>query len=434
MSANYVVKIGNSYRYRRRVPSEVAHLDSRKEVKVSLKTKDYRTALIKANIYNDQIEEFWRSLVSSNNKGNFDQRYQIAVQLAKAYGFTYKTSEQIATSPLMDITERLSNTGRSIFGESERTNIEALLGGVDQPKIPLSECWEIYEDLVHDRMVNKSKEQIRKWKNLRKLTINNFIRVASVKYLDEVSRSEILKFWDWLNGRIQKGYKANSANKQMSSLKDILRTVSSKNEIDLDIGVLFAETFFKQSSNSRLPFEASYVQDVLFPAVQSMKDKNKYGFWAIADTGMRQSELFGLYPEDIFLDEDIPYVWIRPREGYTLKTLDSKRKIPLVGSALAAFRKFPNGFTHLGNAEGFSASVNKFLTSNGLRPTKDHSAYSLRHTFKDRLRDHGNVGAPEEIIDELMGHRKPGVNYGRGHKLETKHRILSDIAYKTGHL
>lgn len=37
--------------------------------------------------------------------------------------------------------------------------------------------------------------------------------------------------------------------------------------------------------------------------------------------------------------------------------------------------------------------------------------------------------AQEEIIDELMGYKKRGVNYGRGLKLETKHKILSEIAY-----
>lgn len=132
---------------------------------------------------------------------------------------------------------------------------------------------------------------------------------------------------------------------------------------------------------------------------------------------MRQLELFGLARDDIFLDEEIPYVWVRPRKGYSLKTVESKRKIPLVGGALAAFQKFPQGFSHFGNAECFSAAANSFLTVNDLRPTEDHSAYSLRHTFKDRLVDYGEVGAPEEIIDELMWHKKPGVNYGRGYKL-----------------
>lgn len=79
-------------------------------------------------------------------------------------------------------------------------------------------------------------------------------------------------------------------------------------EISVHIGVLFAETFFKQTSDSRPPFEASYVQNVLLPATDALSGRDKYGFWAIADTGMRQSELFGLVPDDIFLDEEIPMI------------------------------------------------------------------------------------------------------------------------------
>lgn len=429
MSGNYVVKVDDWYRYRRRVPKFIAHLDSRKEIKISLETQDPKVARIRADIYNDQIENFWKSLINSKDLNDFDQKYLTAVQLAKAHGFAYKTAEEVAASALAEITQRLAGTSGGSFGQSEQANVEALLGGVDRPQIPLSDCWSLFEDLVHDRLVNKTDEQIRKWKNVRKAAITNFIKATEVKYINEVSRSEILKFWEHLNERIQLGYKANTANKQLSCLKDVLKTVAVKNEIDLDIAPLFAETSFKETSNSRPPFEASYVQDVLLSAVQALNDRDQYGFWAIADTGMRQSELFGLMPEDIFLDEVIPYVWVRPRKGYTLKTPDSERKIPLVGSALEAFKVFPKGFSHLGNAECFSASINDFLTARGLRPTPEHTAYSLRHTFKDRLRDYGDTGAPEEIIDELMGHKKPGVHYGRGHKLDTKHRILSEIAY-----
>ena len=73
-----------------------------------------------------------------------------------------------------------------------------------------------------------------------------------------------------------------------------------------------------------------------------------------------------------------------------------------------------------------STTINKYLRENDLKPTPNHSLYSLRHTFKDRLRD---AGAPEEVIDELMGHKKSGPKYGRGHMLEKKHEWLRKIAY-----
>ncbi|MEC8967302.1 hypothetical protein [Alteromonas sp. CyTr2] len=61
-----------------------------------------------------------------------------------------------------------------------------------------------------------------------------------------------------------------------------------------------------------------------------------------------------------------------------------------------------------------------------MRPSPSNTLYSLRHTFKDRLRD---IGAPEEIIDELMGHKTRGPKYGRGHLLEKKYEWLQRIAF-----
>lgn len=429
MIQNYVVKVGDCYRYRRWVPAYVAHLDKRKEIKISLKTRDPHVAGVRANIYNDQIENFWKALVHAGNSNNLMEKYKAAVQLAQSHGFAYKTSEQVAAMALNEITERLSaSINASPLGENQQTT-EAILGGVEKPKIKLSECCDLFWDLVHDRHINKSKRQIDKWKNPRKLAMKNFIQVVGDKFLHETTRGDILKFRGWCNERIKNGWTPNSANKQLIHTKDVMKTISLNYEIDLKISSMFVETSFKNVENSRPPFEASFVQNQILPALGKLEEIDRFACMAIADTGARQREIFGLLPEDIKLDEDIPYIWIRPRKNYTLKTPTSERRIPLVGTALYAFQKFPDGFNHLGNHESFSASANEFLTDNNLRPTPEHAANSLRHTFKDRLRDYGDVGAPEEIIDELMGHRKPGVHYGRGHKLETKHRILSKIAF-----
>ena len=64
---------------------------------------------------------------------------------------------------------------------------------------------------------------------------------------------------------------------------------------------------------------------------------------------------------------------------------------------------------------------------NGLRPTKDHSVYSLRHSFKDRL-----IGAeaPDSLIDSLMGHKTYKPKYGKGPSLELKLKFLGAIAFR----
>jgi integrase len=147
------------------------------------------------------------------------------------------------------------------------------------------------------------------------------------------------------------------------------------------------------------------------------------------ETGARESELIGLTPDDYFLDAEIPHIWIRKNKLRTLKTKSSDRKIPLVGISLVAAREvaFEGIVRYQGNPYSASGTINKYLADNGLKPTAKHSLYSLRHTFKDRLRD---AAAPEEVIDELMGHKKSGPKYGRGHLLETKHEWLTKIAFK----
>ena len=51
---------------------------------------------------------------------------------------------------------------------------------------------------------------------------------------------------------------------------------------------------------------------------------------------MRLGEAAGLAKEDIKLDEDIPFVDLKPHPWRSLKTSGSKRHVPLIGEALWA--------------------------------------------------------------------------------------------------
>jgi hypothetical protein len=87
----------------------------------------------------------------------------------------------------------------------------------------------------------------------------------------------------------------------------------------------------------------------------------------------------------------------------------------------------PEGFPrYYDNASTFSAAANKFLFENKLRPTKKHTGYSLRHSFKDRL---VGVEAQDSLIDNLMGHDTYKPKYGKGPSLELKLKYLQRIAF-----
>ncbi|WP_139135209.1 site-specific integrase [Roseivirga sp. 4D4] len=422
LGKNYVYQRGGKFIYRRRVPSEVSHLDTRKEVKISLKTHSYQEAVIRSTIYDRQVQKFWNDLIETQSSNNLESRYKKAVRTARANGFSYKSIEELATLDLNEIVERL------LVDIDQKEKAEALLGGAGSSKVKLTQCSELYWGLVHDQLVNKSPHQIRKWKNPRKAALDSFISVVGDKYLQQITRKDILSFRSWLNDKLRLGFSPSSANKQMRFVRHIIQQIAISQELEIDFDPLFAKLNFKLSNISRPPFEASYVQNKLLPNLGFLNERDRLVVMAIADTGARISEVFGLRPEDIRLEEDIPFIWIRARKGYELKTESSERKIPLVGTALQAFSNSPGGFNHSGNPDSFSGNVNKRLSNHGLRPTPQHSIYSLRHTFKDRLRD---IEAPEEIIDDLMGHKKSGPKYGRGHRLETKLKWLEKIAYRT---
>lgn len=117
---------------------------------------------------------------------------------------------------------------------------------------------------------------------------------------------------------------------------------------------------------------------------------------------------------------------VRP-DGREIKTDQSKRDIPLVGVALIAMREQPKGFPrYWDKADHLSALVNKALASRNLRPNGE-TLYSLRHTFKDRLRA---VNAPDELKDVLMGHKRDQPAYGFGYSLAVKHEWLNRIAFR----
>jgi hypothetical protein len=71
--------------------------------------------------------------------------------------------------------------------------------------------------------------------------------------------------------------------------------------------------------------------------------------------------------------------------------------------------------------------LNGFLREHGLLPTDDHTVYSLRHSFEDRL---SAVEPPEKIQSFLMGHKYRRERYGDGPTLNQKKDWLKKMCFK----
>lgn len=241
-----------------------------------------------------------------------------------------------------------------------------------------------------------------------------------------------LKFRDWWIRRIEEeGLGANGANKNFFQLKTMVETVSENLNLQLDVQRLFKNLALEENDERRkLPFETSYIiSKLLIPqSLKTLPEQARWVLYAFAETGAGLSEQTGLLPEDIILNCDIPHISIVPRKKKTLKTKYRKRVIPLVGFALDAFKACPNGFTdYVDRPDALSAVLGKFLRDNQLLPSENHTVYSLRHSFQDRIL---SVDMPDRIQAELMGHKFNRPLYGNGPTLMHKQMWMNRIQLK----
>lgn len=432
--SDHIIKRNGYYYYFRRVPKHLAEYDSRSHIKISLKTKDKDIARKRALVQNETIEKFWRELVSSPQpKAQQGNLYKKAVKTARVHGFAYRDiSDLTENAGLGELVDRMLALQNAQDSQKEtRTVRRALSGTANEPQIKLSQSWDIFRPKSADRLIGKSDHQIRKWENPRRLALENFIKAVGDKNIIDITRKDVLSFQEWwLNRVTDEGLNPVSANKNFRHIKDILERVyiATDLEPETDVDTLFAKIKLKAPENSRNSYEADYVQKVFLnsDALSGLNDEARALIYIMADTGARVAEITGLMADDIKLNAKIPYIHIRSNNRGGLKTAQSERQIPLVGSALYGIQMFPHGLQHYTNADSVSTLINKYFRAHELNPMKGQSLYSLRHTFKDRLRD---VQAPEEVIDNLMGHKSRGPKYGRGHILETKLEWLNKISF-----
>lgn len=421
------------WHYVRRVPAAFTAYDTRGIVKQSTRIRvaddprGYSARKAAARI-NAEHEAYWRGLFLGQTE-DARQRFEVARQLSRALGFDYVPAEQLLEREPAEIVSRVEAVmSRDLAPETAAT--DAVLGLVAPPSLRLSGVFAEYEHLQRASLADLSSEQKRRWRNAKKHAIDLLIELIGDKPLSEVTRHDALDFRDHWQERVLAGkVEIGTANKSIGHLNKIWRVLNTKSRLGLS--PVFAELRIEgEVAASRAAFEPSYVQETLLRpgAFGDLNAEAQHIIALIADTGLRISEAVNLTAETIKLDHAVPHVCVEP-DGRRMKTDQSRRTIPLVGVALSAMRQNPNGFPRYRDKNaGLSALVNRVMTERNLRPTPQHSLYSLRHTFEDRLTA---VEAPEKVIAALMGHKFSRPKYGAGPSLQQKRDWLERIAFRS---
>ncbi|KQU94904.1 hypothetical protein ASD12_24565 [Mesorhizobium sp. Root102] len=434
----YLLTRQGIYYYWRRIPAMVAAMVARPLVRKSLKTDDLAEARAKRDALEAADNDYWRALFLDEDEARARLRYQAAVRRAEALGFSYRTSSELASGPLLELVRHVLAI---VPGGASPEAEAAVLGREDRPKDGWWKAYDVYKgEIKKDELAKKSPGQLTRWDNTRKGAISNFLSlVGGDKPIAETTRGDGLTLRRYWLGRVvpddkeQKRCSPNTANKQIGILREIF-SAYCKHVQEEDRKNPFSDLSFKDGGGlKRMPFAEEWIRDKLLAhgALAAMNGEGRGITLALVETGCRPGELCNIAPEDIFLDDEVPYIHIRartdPDDTRDIKTKQSDRKIPLLGVALEAFKRHPQGFPRYKDKEDtYSAMANKYFKENGLKPSPQHSIYSLRHAFEDRMLE---GGVDLELREVLMGHKLDRPLYGEKGTLRFRQKILGAIAF-----
>lgn len=409
----------------RRVPKRFASVEPRKFVWVSLHTDSPTVAEVKAAGTWQQMVEGWEAL-RAGDTADAEGRFAAARELAAVRGFRYLSAPAVAKLPVEELLKRVE----AVPSRKERLNpleAVALLGGAPDPQITISRALEIYWTLAKDKTIGKSADQLRRWKNPRIKAVKNLIAVIGDKPLSEITGDDMLEFRQWWIEKVETaGVTANSANKDLIHIGSVFKTVNRLKRLGLVLplsDLKIAETDAKK----RPPFSVEWIKEKLLAPgkLDGLNPEAKAILLVMVNTGCRPSELAALSSNTIRLNANVPHIAIEPEERQ-VKSKHAIRIVPLLGISLEAMRAFPQGFPrYRQNSASLSATVNKFLRENDLLETEEHTLYSLRHSFEDRMLA---AGIDDRIRRDLFGHRLTRERYGNGASLEQKAEVLQPVA------
>ncbi len=373
-SLTFTYKKGRVFYYSRRVPSDLRAYYSKPRIVQSLRTKSPSIAEKASLMLTARLEEYWLSLRIKK------------VKIPAAHLLT--DSGHNAQSDLPDIRMALNEYLR-LKGEGR--------------------------DKYFYSLTNRN--------------VGYLIDFIGIRALDLYTTADAAKFRDWLK---EKRLSSSSIKRIFSTIKSVINLCISENGLAIKnpfIGIYMPDS---GDTKTRHPVSSNNIQKLVNECYQIDDDLR----WLVAlliDSGMRLSEGVGLVEDDLILDSEIPYINLKPHPHRSLKTANSVRKIPLVGTSLWAARQIRANNTYycfprytsetFCNRNSASAALNKWIKN----VCKTHVViHGLRHAFRDRLRA---IQAPADVMDQLGGwsYKSIGETYGDGYQLNVLNQWMRKI-------
>ncbi|WP_281966819.1 hypothetical protein [Roseovarius nanhaiticus] len=355
------------------------------------------------------------------------------------------TADQLAKGPLEEILKRVSSM-HTTDPKAESALFAAALGGFELPKTTILEAANEMANYRPQDVANKNLRQKKGWANRYKRAANAFVEVISDKPIIDITSNDIRNYekcWQKRvdNERVTSDYAKKHLGYLRSIIVEFYKSVDVEeyvNPFSMLKGIERTNREKHAEGSEKLEFTPKWIKETLIDQtkIQGLNQQARDILIICAETGCRQTEIYDVPASAIFLDASVPYFNIRfeadKDDAREIKNRSSIRPIPLIGAALEAMKRNPDGFpAYRGNAN-FSNTANKFFKENDLLPSPNHKISGIRHSFETRL-----IRARVESDDRgyMMGHSVKKMRgrekYGNATDLKLRALFCELIAFPT---
>lgn len=408
---------GNIYYIRVRVPAAYADIEPRDEVFRSLDTRDPIVAQAKCANARLALRLEWDAARAAE-KADVRAVFDSSTELLRSWGMTFSPMTGLLHGEINQLLERIEKIA---YIDPTSAAVPAALGAIDLPDHSLFEMADRMPKLKEAEIRAKNARQRREWSGNFTRAAKDFTAEIGQRTVLSISDQDAIDYWEFWKKRAREDATPNYANKQIRYVRqmidahyDDIRMPMSK-RINPFKGMSVRKMAYDpdDEERSKLALPESWIRNRLIKD-RILEDLNQEASdiaIIAAICGCRASEIYDLPAKDIHLDHPIPHFKIRivvgGPEAREIKGSSSTRQVVLLGAALEAMRRHPNGFQRYRGKASYSGNVNNFLRDNGLFPELPEGSEGrfvisgTRHSFEDRMIA-AKIGNEERAF--LMGH------------------------------
>lgn len=411
MAASYgdnLIQRNGTYYFLYTVPRDYwTRRGGKRQIVKTLKTHDYQLAKKKALLLKAEATVRYESHDFNDIKDVF---IDITKKTAERQGYVYNDPKELFRATEEDFVGLMSAPVERMedLPKPNRAELATFGSAVEVPGLPMSKVFPRFKQLHPEKTKRMNEVDARTFWRKYERHGEDFIEEMGDLDVLKMTEATFEDYRDTLVERVMNDeFKSDYANKRMRTIKNMLHAVLKRDHRGVQNPFREVESIKVDDAGRREAFNEAEVRLIREKAASDPKllEEVKAFLLLSQNTGLGIKELAQMAPEDVVLEGDCPHLKIRKNKFRNyLKTKEREREIPLIGAALEAMKRFPNGFTEYTDERGprrLYRHISPFIRAT----VPGKSFVSYRHRIAELMR---NSEHKDQWQNAVLGHATAG--------------------------